>query len=356
MNKVLRSVLFTSTAFMLAFSVAMPAQAQQARIALTQQMVDTTVTFLEALTPAQQDLATYSFSDEERLNWHFIPRDRNGISFNSLTSMQREPAMAVLRTFLSAKGFDKVEQIRGLEAVLAEIEVNGRFVRDPEAYFLTVFGEPSMNDTWALRFEGHHIALNWTFVEGMGIASSPQFFGTNPAEVRQGDKEGLRVLAAEEDMARELVTSLTARQLEDAIVDVEIPRDIYTAAEKEISPLDNQGIAYNTMSPSQQRLLMRLVEEIAGTQPDAIAAERMEEVRNNNTDQIRFVWIGPTGRGEPHYFRIQGAGFLIEYDNTQNNANHVHLVWRDFDGDFGRDLIRLHYDNVAAEFGPGHSH
>ena len=355
MSKTKRKILTHCCLLLFLTGMARPIKAQQATIELTQSMVNSTAEFLSGLTPRQRELATYSFNDEERLNWHFIPRSRNGISINAMNSSQREAATSVIRSFLSAKGYSKVEQIRGLESVLADIEVNGRFVRDPDAYFLTVFGNPSMSDTWAFRFEGHHIALNWTFVEGNGIASSPQFFGSNPAEVRQGEKSGLRVLASEEDFARELVKSLTTQQQAAAILKVETPRDIYTAAEVEVSPLENTGIAYSSLNSMQQILLMRVIEEVASAQPDAIADERMRQIRDNS-NVIKFAWIGGLERGDAHYYRIQGAGFLIEYDNTQNDANHIHLVWRDFNGDFGRDLIRLHYDSVATEFGPGHNH
>ena len=356
MSRTSKNILAHSIAILLFAVVAMPLNAQQPTIELTQDMVNSTTAFLALLASDQKQKAAYSFNDEERLNWHFIPRTRNGISFNDLNNAQRQSATKVLHAFLSAKGYSKVEQIRGLENVLAEIEVNGRFVRDPDAYFITVFGDPSMSDTWAFRFEGHHISLHWTFVEGNGIASSPQFFGTNPAEVKQGAKAGLRVLAAEEDLARELAKSLSAPQQASAVLNVAAPRDIFTAAEVVISPLENTGIAYSSLNSTQQSLLMQLIEEVAAAQPGAIADERMERVRNNNTDDIKFTWIGGTEQGDAHYYRIQGVGFLIEYDNTQNDANHIHLVWREFDGDFGRDLIRLHYDNVAAEYGPGHTH
>lgn len=180
----------------------------QTPIELTQQMLDVSTRFLSSLDPEQQKLAQYAFEDEERLNWHFIPRDRKGVPLKALSEEQRRNAMALLQSFLSAKGFAKSESVRGLENVLAAIEQNGRFVRDPDLYYLTVFGTPSMEGAWALRYEGHHQAFNWTFIAGSGIASTPQFFGSNPAEVRQGPQQGLRVLAVEEDLARELVKSL----------------------------------------------------------------------------------------------------------------------------------------------------
>ena len=200
------------------------------------------------------------------------------------------------------------------------------------------------------------MAYNWTFVRGLGIASSPQFFGSNPAEVRAGDQIGTRVLSEEEDIARDLVKSLNTQQISRAILDEEAPRDIFTAAEQEIGPLEDYGITYADLDSQQKRMLVSLIEELAFTQPEPIAEERMNTIREEGLDGIKFAWIGGTERGDAHYYRVQGPGFLIEYDNTQNNANHIHLVWRDFTGDFGRDLIRMHYNAVAAEFGPGHNH
>jgi len=330
--------------------------AQQSHVELTQEMVDVTNSFLASLTEMQRNSGTYQFDDEERLNWHFIPRDRNGIPLKSLNGNQLQSARDLLQTFFSAKGFQKSENVRALESVLAEIEVNGRIDRDPDLYFITVFGSPSLDGNWALRYEGHHMAFNWTFVGGQGIASSPQFFGSNPAEVRTGPKQGTRVLAVEEDLARTLVTSLDASQSSQAIIDTEVPRDIYTAAEKEVSALEDQGIAFSALNSQQKQTLISLIEELVLIQPTVIAEARMATIRHEGMDNIKFAWIGSIERGDPHYYRVQGPGFLIEYDNTQNNANHIHLVWRDFMGDFGRDLIRMHYDAVAVEFGPGHQH
>ena len=335
-----------------AFSV----NAQQSRIDLTQKMVDSTNSFLASLSAQQRNNGVYAFDDEERLNWHFIPRDRNGIPFRSMNEPQREAAENLLRTFFSAKGYQRAEAVRGLESVLAEIEVNGRFDRDPELYFITIFGTPGLNNDWALRYEGHHLAYNWTFVRGVGIASSPQFFGSNPAEVKAGENIGTRVLATEEDIARELVNSLNPNQQATAVLEAEVPRDIFTAAEKEISPLESSGISYSELDSQQKRTLISLVEELASMQPEVIAQQRMDSIRSAGLDGIKFTWIGGMERGDPHYYRLQGSNFLIEYDNTQNNANHIHLVWRDFAGDFGRDLIRMHYQAIASEFGSVHDH
>lgn len=331
-------------------------QTLDSRIELTQRMVDVTTAFTAGLTEFQRSSSQFEFDDEERLNWHFIPRPRQGVPLKSLSDGQLASAQELLQTFFSAKGLQKTESVRSLESVLAEIEVNGRFQRDPDLYYISVFGQPAMDSDWGLRYEGHHLAFNWTFVGGSGVASSPQFFGTNPAEVRSGNKMGLRVLEVEEDLARGLVTSLNQAQAAAAILEMDVPRDIFTAAEKEITALDDVGVSYAMLDPAQQGVLLRLIQEVASAQPDSIAAERMRVIREQGLDDIRFAWIGSTVRGDAHYYRIQGAGFLIEYDNTQNNANHVHLVWRDFYGDFGRDLIRMHYDAVAREHGPGHKH
>lgn len=337
------------------FTVPALVQAQTEAVALTTKMIAATNAFIDTLSPQQKQVASYAFDDEERLNWHFIPRDRNGISFNDLDDDQRIRANEMLQAILSEQGNRKITAIRGLENVLREIETDGRFVRDPQRYYFTVFGTPSLTEPWAFRFEGHHIALNWTFVAGAGVASTPQFFGANPAEVRQGPQRGLRVLAREEDLARSLVQALNTSQQSKAILAGPAPRDIFTAAENEVSPLDSTGLSMSEMDPSLQQQLTEIVTTVAESQPPSIASHRMQQFRSSDPESIRFTWIGSTQRGAAHYYRIQTPDFLIEYDNTQNDANHIHLVWRDFNGDFGRDLIRLHYDAVASEFG-GHIH
>ena len=334
----------------------LPASAQQARIDLTQEMVEATNAFVSSLSVQQRNNGVYTFEDEERFNWHFIPRDRKGVPFRSMNDSQRAAAQNVLQTFFSAKGYQRAEAVRSLESVLAEIEVNGRFDRDPELYFLTIFGTPGLDSNWALRYEGHHLAYNWTFVSGMGIASSPQFFGSNPAEVRSGEKIGTRVLSVEEDLGRDLVSALSADQKKMAILDLEVPGDIFTAAEREITRLENSGISYSELNSRQKRMLIALIDELASMQSEVIAEARMASIRSEGLEDIKFVWIGGIERGDPHYYRVQGSSFLIEYDNTQNNANHIHLVWRDFTGDFGRDLIRMHYQAAANGFGATHNH
>ena len=335
---------------------ALPLSAQSARIELSAAIVEASNDFLSSLNTAQREKASFSFDDEERLNWHFIPRARQGIPLKELNPRQLLSARTLLQTLLSAKGFQKAENVRDLENVLAELETNGSFSRDPELYYLSVFGVPEMQGRWAVSYEGHHLAFNWTFTKAAGIASTPQFFGSNPAEVRTGAKQGIRVLAVEEDLGRRLLNSLSPSQLESALIPGEAPRDIFTGAEKQVTALDDVGIAYGQLDDAQQNMLIAIISEVAAAQADEIARQRMQIIRDEGLDQIRFAWIGGRQQGVGHYYRIQGRSFLIEYDNTQNDANHIHLVWRDFNCDFCRDLIRMHYDAVAAEHGQGHTH
>ena len=330
--------------------------AQQAQIELSEAIVAASHLFVSGLDAQQRERASFDFNDEERLNWHFIPRAREGVTLKELTPEQLRTARELLQTLFSAKGFQKTENVRDLENVLAVLEPNGPFVRDPDLYYLTVFGTPSMVDAWAIRYEGHHLAFNWTFVQGAGIASTPQFFGSNPAEVRDGEKQGTRVLATEEDLGRQLLKSLNEMQRSEAVLSGDAPRDIFTAAQKQVTSLEDVGISYGQLDSQQQEMLLAIILEVASAQTEVVASERLRTIMADGIYAVKFAWIGGFEPGDAHYYRIQGGSFLIEYDNTQNDANHVHLVWRDFNGDFGRDLIRLHYDAVAAEHGLGHQH
>jgi uncharacterized protein DUF3500 len=316
-------------------------------------MRDAATAFLATLDPAQTTATTFAFTSEERENWFFTPVPRKGLAYFSMTGKQRAAAVALLKTGLSAKGYDKVEHIRSLESVLWDIEgdagkkpfVNGdgHPHRYPERYLFTIFGTPSATEPWGWRFEGHHISQNWTVVSGNAIASSPQFFGSNPAEVRTGPKTGLRVLAAEEDLARTLLQSLDEAQRKAAMIDPKAPNDILTTNKHQAERLPDAGVAYNDLTKGQQQALWKLIEEYAFAQTATIGQARIATIKKDGPDKIRFAWMGVAEKGGPHYYRVQGANFAIEYDNTQNNNNHIHAVWRDFNGDFGRDILAEHY-------------
>jgi hypothetical protein len=304
-------------------------------------MRDAALQFLATLSAEQRSQIIKPFDDGERLDWHYVPRDRVGLSFKKMTSLQQTAGLALLHTGLSDKGYTKAETIRQLETILREIE--GASYRDPDLYYFTIFGDPSTTEPWGWRYEGHHLSENWTIVGGQAIATSPQFFGANPAEVRTGRLRGTRPLAAEEDLARALVRSLDRTQAKSAIVGSDAPRDIISAAARRAELLEDRGIAHASLHESQAAALFSLIEEHASSQSSELARERVAKVQGAGLARIKFAWMGGLERGQGHYYRIQGPTFLVEYDNTQNNANHIHTVWRDFAGDFGLDLLEEHY-------------
>jgi hypothetical protein len=303
--------------------------------------------FLATLDEAQRAKAVFPFASEERFNWHFIPRERKGLPLKEMNERQRAAAVALLRTGLSEKGFTKAEAIRSLEHVLRAIE--GSAMRDAELYFVTIFGDPA-SGTWAWRYEGHHLSQNWTIVNGKAVATTPAFMGANPAEVREGAAANVKAgmaLEAEATLAWSLLRSLSAEQRASAVVSTTAPRDILTSNVRKAAMLDQNGLTASALTPPQQGTLMSLIEEHAATQAPALAALRLAKVRADGLANIRFAWLGATEPGAGHYYRIQGPSFLIEYDNVQNRANHQHIVWRDFNGDFGPDLIAAHYAGVS---------
>jgi hypothetical protein len=298
--------------------------------------------FLGSLEAEQRAKATFAFGDAERLNWHFIPRERRGLPLKEMTEVQRARARSLLESGLSQRGVLRVDQIMDLENVLRELGGNPA-MRDPELYFFTVFGTPSAEAAWGWRVEGHHLSVNFTIARGQHVATSPSFFGANPAEVRTGSRQGLRPLAAEEDIARELVTSLTSEQRGVAIIATDAPRDIITSNANEVDPLSPAGIAVGQLTAQQRGILVRLLDEYLNRMASDLASARRARLETTDFDRVTFAWAGSMERGQPHYYRVQGPTFLIEFDNTPNQANHIHSVWRDFDGDFGRDLLREHY-------------
>jgi hypothetical protein len=303
--------------------------------------------FLASLDAGQKEKAAFAWKSDERLNWHFIPKERKGITLKEMTPAQRKLALSLLASGLSTHGYAKATNIMSLELVLAELEGAGRkFPRDPELYHFSVFGPPEPKGTWGWRVEGHHLSANFTIVKGEFLAGTPSFFGTNPAEVRQGPRKGLRVLAGEEDLARELVHALTGDQRKAAIIQTTAPKEIFTEAKRRVQPLETAGVAAGKLTGEQRALLMKLITEyVQRVRPDLAAAD-LQKIERAGVDKILFAWAGGIEKGEGHYYRVQGPTFLLEYDNTQNDNNHVHAVWRDFDGDFGEDILRKHYSET----------
>ncbi|HEX8028474.1 MAG TPA: DUF3500 domain-containing protein [Vicinamibacterales bacterium] len=308
--------------------------------------------FLDSLTPEQKAKAAFPFAGEERTRWHFIPNEmfpRKGLMIKDMNEAQRRFAHDLLRSGLSARGYVKVTSIMQLEDILKVIETGGKFARNKEEYLFSVFGTPAPKGQWGWRVEGHHVSLRFTISDGAAtsaIASSPMFLGSNPAKVLEGEKKGLRVLADEEDAGRALVMALSPELQKQAIANAVAPGDILTMNKNDIAPLPDQGVLYSALPAAQQALLTRLIEVYTSTMESDIAAERMAKIKAAGMDKIRFAWLGEIAEGKKHYYSVQGPTFLIEYDNTQNDGNHIHSVWRDFNGDFGRDALREHLREV----------
>jgi hypothetical protein len=300
--------------------------------------------FLGSLSPELRAKATFAMKDDERHNWHFIPKDRKGVTLKEMTAEQQSLALALLATGLSRHGFEKATNIMSLESILAELEGTGRrFPRDPSLYHFHVFGQPDPKGTWAWRAEGHHFSSSFTIVNGELFASTPSFMGTNPAEVRKGARKGLRVLAAEEDIARKLIKSLDEAQRKEAVFTNVALKEIVTEARRTVEPLPQSGVAYSRLNPVQAALLLDLIREYVNRVRPELAKSDLSRIEKGGFEHIRFSWAGGVEKGEGHYYRVQGPTFLLEYDNTQNDNNHVHAVWRDFQNDFGTDLLRQHY-------------
>jgi hypothetical protein len=314
-----------------------------------EEMAEAALNYLAALSPDQKAKGTFALQDEERFNWHFVPRDRKGLSFKELTPAQRNLAHALLASGLSQRGYAKAATIISLEEILKELEQGKGPVRDPELYYLTIFGQPGSQQPWAWRVEGHHLALNFTVGAKANIAVTPSFFGSNPAEVRSGPRQGLRVLRLEEDLARELVQSLDEEQRKTAVYSSTAPADIITGADRNARQLTPLGLSPAAMNQPQRDLLWALIKEYVYRYRPEIADADLKKIQSAGLDKLTFAWAGPVEPKKGHYYRVQGPSFLMEYDNTQNNANHIHTVWRDLESDFGRDLLREHYDH-------GHDH
>ncbi len=299
--------------------------------------------FLESLSPEQKERAQYKFEDEERFDWHFIPKTRKGLSMRELMPQQREMATALLAAGLSQAGLIKAENIMSLDQVLLLMEGGSGPWRDPQNYYVTIFGDPKQDGTWGYRIEGHHISQNYTIVNGH-VVDAPSFFGANPAEVRQGPRKGLRTLANEDDYGYAMVNSLNEQQKATAVVDKTAYKDIITMASRQAA-LNGQpnGLSAAKMTPEQYDKLLSLIEVYADNVPPHMAEARMQLAKNTPKDEMYFAWSGSTQPGDLHYYRVQGPAFLIELDNTQNGGNHIHSVWRDYKNDWGNDLLKAHY-------------
>jgi hypothetical protein len=333
-----------------------------------QKMVEAAQRLLNLLGTALQSKALFPMSSDERFNWHYIPtfvgslpnaaqmnlHKRSGVSLKEMTLEQRLAAHALLRSALSTQGYLKTTAIMHLEDVLREIEITlGRNVkeataiRDPELYFFSFFGSPSQDLAWGWRVEGHHLSLHFCLIGNRLIAPMPAFMGSNPAVVAHGTHAGSRIFTAEEHLARELVMSFDARQSSQAIIAATAPNEIITKNDRKANMGTPSGLAVAKMTGAQRDLLMKLVQEYVGNFSPALMDTELNKIKTDGIERIHFAWAGSNEPGKAHYYRLHSPKLLIEYDNSQNNANHIHTVYRHLENDFGVDMLRQHYEKSA---------
>ncbi|HET7035469.1 MAG TPA: DUF3500 domain-containing protein [Thermomicrobiaceae bacterium] len=338
--------------------------------AVAERMGEAAARFLATLAPDQRTMAVFPLDDEGELrNWHYTPIPRHGLPLALMERRQQRLAQQLVATGLSPSGYATAATIMGLESTLDMIEDWEREDpgRDPARYYVSIFAEPSASAPWGWRFEGHHISLHYTIAGGRIVAPTPTFFGSNPAETPLSGTAVLRPLAGVEDLARQLVHALDAEQRARAILAPVAPADIVLANRPRVEPgvlpelradrqldftpehaealrytAEPRGLGARAMSAGQRELLQALLHEYIGRMPDEIA--ELERARLGGAlDEVHFVWAGGIERRQGHYYRLQGTRFLVEYDNTQNDNNHIHSVWRDPSNDFGADLLAQHY-------------
>jgi hypothetical protein len=320
-------------------------------------MVAAAQAFLATLDAPRLAAAKFPFESEERYRWNYRPDGfewegrtfwHEGLRLFNMTTVQKEAALALLDAGLSAHGAQRSRAIMALEEHLRLTERVTTFVphvvRDPELYAFSIFGEPAGTEPWAWRAGGHHLGLHFTIV-GDQVSSTPLFFGANPAEVRHGSGSGLRTLPEEEDLAREFVRSLAPEHRSVAIVSATAPRDILTDAFRDAYHLLERprGLAYAVMSGDERQFLVRLIRLYVHRAAEEVAQAQWRRFEEAGLESVTFAWAGGTEPGEPHYYAIKGPEFIIEYDKTQDGANHIHSVLRDYTNDWAGDVLAAHY-------------
>lgn len=339
-----RTIIGTSTAF--GASVLLPRSSWASTPAVAAEMARAGNAWLGLLSDSQRRAAQLAWAGRARRDWHYVPRSRPGVALRDMTSAQTAAAWDLLGTLLSARGLDQVRGQLQIEQVLGEMTGSLRF-RDPGNYALVVFGDPSGQAPWAWRFEGHHLSLSVVVGPEHGVGVTPVFFGANPARVPNGHAHaGFRLIGAEEDAAFGLVRSLEGPLRTQTIIAERALGDIVSGPGREVSLQRTEGIPVSRLGGVQQSGVMQILQLYAGTMRDEIATAAMTRLREAGLDTLHFAWAGSLEPGRPHYFRIHGPTALIEYDNTQDGANHVHSVWIDPRGMFGQDMLQRHYRNA----------
>jgi len=283
--------------------------------------------FLDSLDGNQRTKATYAFTDSERTRWHWTtPRNvpRNGLPLREMSQGQRDQALALLRAGVSDGGFQKALNIISLQNDLGN---------DPEMYYVTVFGAPGGAEPWGWRFEGHHLSRHYT-IHGDQLAVMPFFLGAWPTVTNAG----LKTMEREEWAARELINALEGSQRQTALFQERTLTRHITQNQPYVTALDPVGLLVGEMSGDRQALVLEIIQTYLGTLPAQLAESHVAGLREAGLENIRFGWAGPLEARHPHYYRLQGPTFLLEFDNSRNSGGHIHSVWRDFAEDFGQPL------------------
>jgi hypothetical protein len=305
-------------------------------------------TFVATLDDSQKTLTLFPFESEERYNFHYFPiDDRKGLPLDKMTGKQKSLTMQLLSSCLTDNTVKKINDIIALEDILKVLEnrkADDHF-RDPGKYHLAIFGEPGDKNIWGWRFEGHHVSFHFSSENNTLVAATPGFLGSNPAIVPDGAQKGKEVLKDEKVLAVKLLNSFSDEQRKTVVIASEAPGDIITRIDRKAMINEPAGITYAQMNDVQKKNFIALIELYVHRYKKSFAENMLKEIKDAGYDNLRFAWAGDTqtGTGHPHYYRIVGPTLIIEYDNTQNNANHVHTVVRDLLHDYGGDALLEHY-------------
>ena len=311
----------------------------------TFEITEAATKYLSSLSLQQKERSCFDYMVGERVFWYYPPLNRRGLPLRDMDQDQRKLAHTLMEHSLSDEAYRQAKQIIEHELVLGPLEVEAGTAgwdRNPELYYWSIFGEPGGDGPWAWRVEGHHVSLHFSVWGDRVISTTPFFFGANPAEVKKGDNKGLRILSRREDMAFELLDSLDSGQRSRAVVHEKAPWDIYTYNATRASLPEGEGLAASRMNGTQRELLMSLIAEYVNQVRDDVSRQRLDAIKENGIDDFHFSWHGGPTRSDKHYYRIHGGSFIVEFDNQQNEANHIHSVIRDVDNDFAFDVMREH--------------
>ncbi|HVL39272.1 MAG TPA: DUF3500 domain-containing protein [Fimbriimonadaceae bacterium] len=306
--------------------------------------------FLDTLMPEQRAQAVLAYDHPAKTVWSYTPGRRPGVSWAALSPEQRKAAHELLRASLSSAGYTKIEQIRELEPILREME-RGNPGRDPERYWFMFFGEPDRARPWVWRYEGHHLSLTFAYREGRLVSSTPQFLGAHPARAPVAGRLELRPLSKEQDLAFAFMETLTSEERSRAVVAERAPGDILTTNSSRARLDDRSGLPVKGLAPRSREALERLLEAHAEVQSESEQKRRLDTLRREGLDNLVVAWMGPVAKGGRHYYRILGRTLIIEFDCTQDDGNHIHVVWRDRNSDFGLDPLANHYARFHPQGG-----